>query len=301
MLPFFAHYRLGEIGIEAVDRYRMVKVEEGRLGPNAINKTIARLAQILGEALEYGHIERNPARGPRRRLRGQRPQRSWVEPEQLPALLAACDPWLRPVVATLAGAGLRIGEACALNWRDVNLATGTLTVRDAKTDAGRGRQVDLPLALADELRSLKARSVSTGPSDAVFVTRRRSRQGRTNVGRRLKPAISRANQTLAEMGIEPITDRVSPHSLRRTYASVRAALRDDPIYIAEQLGHEDARFTFRIYQRAAKRRARLSGAHLAAFDEALAWASFGPDRPDVAPAIPAGEGLASREKDKLSS
>ena len=77
-----------------------------------------------------------------------------------------------------------------------------------------------------------------------------------------------------EAGIEPI-GKVSPHSLRRTYASLRAALRDDPVYIAEQLGHRDARFTFRVYQRAAKRRERLSGEHLAAFDRALDWAQMG--------------------------
>ncbi len=69
--------------------------------------------------------------------------------------------------------------------------------------------------------------------------------------------------------------QVSPHSLRRTYASVRAALRDDPIYIAEQLGHKDDRFTFRIYQRAAKRREKLAGAYLEAFDAALDWARMG--------------------------
>jgi integrase len=66
---------------------------------------------------------------------------------------------------------------------------------------------------------------------------------------------------------------VTPHSLRRTYASVRAALRDDPV--AEQLGHRDARFTFRVYQRAAKRRERLTGELLAAFDRALERAEMG--------------------------
>jgi hypothetical protein len=50
---------------------------------------------------------------------------------------------------------------------------------------------------------------------------------------------------------------------------MRAALRDDPVYIAEQLGHEDPAFTFRVYQRAVKRRERLSGAYLEAFDRAL--------------------------------
>ena len=56
---------------------------------------------------------------------------------------------------------------------------------------------------------------------------------------------------------------------------MRAALRDDPVYIAEQLGHEDPAFTFRVYQRAAKRRERLSGALLGEFDKGLHWAAMG--------------------------
>jgi integrase len=74
----------------------------------------------------------------------------------------------------------------------------------------------------------------------------------------LKPTIRRANERLGALGIEPISERVTPHSLRRTYASLRAALRDDPVYIAEMLGHSDPAFTFRVYQKAAKRRVKLS-------------------------------------------
>jgi hypothetical protein len=57
---------------------------------------------------------------------------------------------------------------------------------------------------------------------------------------------------------------------------------DHPVYIAEQLGHEDPGFTFRVYQRAVKRRERLSAAYLEAFDRALEWAKMG--------RIDAGEG-----------
>ncbi|HEX3241378.1 MAG TPA: hypothetical protein VHR18_14730 [Solirubrobacterales bacterium] len=56
-------------------------------------------------------------------------------------------------------------------------------------------------------------------------------------------AIKAANRKLEENGIEPISERVSPHTLRRTYAGIRAAAGDHPVYIAEQLGHEDPGFT----------------------------------------------------------
>lgn len=68
---------------------------------------------------------------------------------------------------------------------------------------------------------------------------------------------------------------MTPHSLRRTYASIRAAAGDHPVYITEQLGHEDPGFTFRVYQRACKRRDKLSGDYAEAFDRAIQWAAMG--------------------------
>ena len=65
------------------------------------------------------------------------------------------------------------------------------------------------------------------------------------------------------------------HSLRRTYASLRCACGDDVRYTADQLGHEDPRFTLKVYAQAAKRRDRLSGVHRKAYDRALVWAQLG--------------------------
>ena len=63
LLPYFAELRLDEITVQEVDRYKVAKLREGRLGPNAVNKTIVRLAQILDVAVEYGQLDRNAARG----------------------------------------------------------------------------------------------------------------------------------------------------------------------------------------------------------------------------------------------
>ena len=64
-----ARIRLAERG-----RYRNFKVREGRLGPETINKTLTRLAQILEVAVEYELIGRNPAAGKRRRLKATKPR-----------------------------------------------------------------------------------------------------------------------------------------------------------------------------------------------------------------------------------
>src|SRR5439155_15623577 len=77
LLPFFTRHRLSQITVAEVDRYRTHKMK-GTLSAASINKTITRLAQILEVAVEYGLIERNPARGKRRRLRASRPAPVWL-------------------------------------------------------------------------------------------------------------------------------------------------------------------------------------------------------------------------------
>lgn len=286
LLPHFAEHRLTDITVEEVDRYRAAKLHEGKLAPAQINKTLKRLSQILEVAEEYEHITRNPARGKRRRVKASKPQRSWVEPEQVSSLLAGASSYMRPVTATLVGAGLRVSEAAALDWSDVNLATGTLRVGKAKTDAGSHREVDLPGGLVEELTEWKLRGAGDlakwkarhpDEGEPVFLSthaRRIRRQSSANVARRLKTAIRNANKRLGRLGIEPISERVTPHSLRRTFASLRAASGDDPVYIAEQLGHTDPRFTLTVYTKAVKRRAKLSGEYLAEYERALAWAAL---------------------------
>ena len=202
------------------------------------------------------------------------------------SLIEGGSTYMRPVIATLLGAGLRVSEAVALDWLDVNLATGTLRVGRAKTDAGSYREVDLPGGLVEELTEWKLRGADElakwqgehpDGGSPVFLSAhagRIRRQSAANVARRLKTAIRHANQRLGELGIEPISERVTPHALRRTFASLRAASGDDPVYVASQLGHTDPRFTLTVYTKAVKRRAKLSGAYLAEYERALAWAAL---------------------------
>jgi integrase len=277
LLPWFKEYRLTEITAIEVDRYKVAKAAESLLGANQINKTITRLSQILGTAAEYGLVPANAAAGKRRRLKGTKPRRAWVEPEQLPLLLEAAEPLLakrgRPLFATLAGAGLRIGEALSLERRDVNLVKGTLTVRQAKTEAG-VRLVDLTPALRDELAVWLDRSPFKQPGDLVFPTLEGKQDSRQNVRRRLiLRAVELANPKLVALAIEPIGP-VSPHGLRRTFASLRCAVGDDVAYTAAQLGHEDAVFTLKTYTHAVKRRERLTGHELEQFKAAIEWAQW---------------------------
>jgi integrase len=255
------------------------KVSERGLSNNSINHTLSDLSQVLECACEYGLIASNPASGKRRRLKSSRPSRPWVEPEQLPALLDAAKEDDRAgvgrvLLGVLAGAGLRIGEALSLRWQHVDLATGTLHVLASKTDAG-VRSVDLTPALREELVLWRNESRFTEPADYVLTTSTGRKHSPSNLRRDvLRPAIEAANETLGKDGIGAI-EPIGFHGLRRTYASLRCAVGDDVAYTSAQLGHTDARFTLRTYAQATRRRERLSGPHLKAYDRAIEWARMG--------------------------
>jgi hypothetical protein len=67
--------------------------------------------------------------------------------------------------ATEVCTGLRVGGLLSLRWRDVNLAQGRLTVIDSKTEAGRGREVDLWPELREELSVYKTQARHAQPGD----------------------------------------------------------------------------------------------------------------------------------------
>lgn len=188
LLPAFAERRVDQITVEDVDRYRLTNVREGRLNAMSINKTLTTLVAVLESAVEHGLIDRNPARGRRRRLPAATPRRPWLDrAAHVTALLDAARTLdsgaryspgqRRALLATLTFAGLRIGEALNLRWDAVDLARGTIAVRAAKTDAG-VRTVNIVAVLRDELATYKA-SLDPAAEAFIFATATGRRQGAT--------------------------------------------------------------------------------------------------------------------------
>jgi integrase len=191
------------------------------------------------------------------------PHRSWLDrADRIAALLdAALDreadergarAGRRALLATLVYGGLRIGEALDLRWSDVDLAPGTITVRASKTNAGIRTVNVLPVLLG----VLKVCApVDRAPDALVFGTSTGARQGATNVRRRvLARAVELADEQLAKNGLEPMPDGLTPHSLRRTFASLLFAIGEQPPYVMAQMGHTTANLTLAIYARQMDRR-----------------------------------------------
>jgi integrase len=136
----------------------------------------------------------------------------------------------------MAGTGVRISEALGQRWADVDLETGTVFVRGTKSHASQ-RLLSLPAWLAERLAQ-RAQSVST--SGLLFPSPGTDDSGKVRDRRNVARVI---RQVLDEAGFPWAT----PHTFRRTVATLldEAGL---PIALAaNQLGHSDPSMTARVY------------------------------------------------------
>jgi integrase len=69
----------------------------------------------------------------------------------------------------------------------------------------------------------------------------------------LARAVTDANERLDAKGLALLPEGLTPHSLRRTFASVLYALGRSPVDVMDQLGHTDPKLALRIYARAMRR------------------------------------------------
>jgi integrase len=154
----------------------------------------------------------------------------------------------RVIVETLVLAGPRISELCGLDGPHLDLAGGRVRIpRSAtKTDAGE-RSIPIVPALHWRLGEHRQRYPS-GPGKPAFPTRNDTRQDPDNVRARiLAPVRTRANELL-ETERRLAIRLMTPHTLRRTFASILAVCDVPPRRAMYLMGHTDPTLTLAVYQ-----------------------------------------------------
>src|SRR5262249_15082668 len=174
---------------------------------------------------------------------------------QLAAFLAASradEPRYAPLFLTLARTGLRLGEALALRWEDIDLGKRELRVERSLAARGRidtpksghGRTVDVSQQLAAALRQLRvqreAEKLRRGWREMppwIFCTRKGTTLDRYEVTHAFKRVLVTAK----------LPGHFSPHSLRHTFASLLLQQGESPAYVQRQLGHASIQLTVDTY------------------------------------------------------
>jgi integrase len=238
-------------GTTPVRRIKPVQIDEwiadliaGGLSTPKLAETLGVLKRLLDRAVRDQAIPTNPCelRSVKlpKRPELDRPVLSAVQVERMAHAMAKESD--RLIVRLLAYGGLRIGEALALEWEDIDFerrvvrirrsvqdANGTLEVGPTKTHATRA--ITLPDALFNQLQQVKR----SGP--LVFPNRQDGYLRYRNWRRIWDRAVVTSGVTAL------------PHDLRGTYASLLidagASVKD----VQEALGHRDITTTLNIYAR----------------------------------------------------
>lgn len=222
----------------------------GRLSDRSIANVLTPLRAVLDTATAEGLLDKNPAAAvvlPRRRG-----GRSWSAKEaryltraELRRLLEEIPEKWKPLFDLLAVTGLRISEAIALRWSDLELDSGPARLRvsraivrgvvGAPKSRHGARTLPLPPELAETLRAL--RPEAAGADELVFQARPGAPADPGSLRRRiLVPAAERAG--LSGVGF---------HALRHTCASILIDRGLSMLRLQRWMGHHSAAFTIEAY------------------------------------------------------
>jgi integrase len=168
-MAFFGRMTLAAIEPRDVKRYAAELAARG-LAPGSVRNVLAPVRALLATAFEDGLIRSNPSAGLRivQRVQAEahEPRAKALTEEELRALLDEVPEEWRLFFELLAHTGVRIGEAVALTWADVDFGKRRLHVRrrlyrgrldSPKSRYGR-RVVPLTEGLAQALWRLRAES-----------------------------------------------------------------------------------------------------------------------------------------------
>jgi integrase len=235
--PAFGSLRLDGISDELVQRFKGELVED-ELSNKSINNILTVLSVMLKRAAEWKVIAAMPCRI--RLLKVDRSEVSFYDFSEYRRLVeasAAIDPRIE-LLALLGGdAGLRRGEAIAMEWTDLDFQRRSIHVRRSEWDGhvttpkgGRWRRVPMTVRLAEALkahRHLKARRVLCHEDGSGI--------GRKAVHEWMEKAQRRA--------MLPATGAF--HILRHTFCSHLAMQGATAKAIQELAGHQDLSTTQR--------------------------------------------------------
>lgn len=194
-----------------------------------INRELAVLKSMFSKAVLWGRVPDNPVKRVKL-FRENRNRERFLTSEEKELLLKHSSDWMRPLLITALGTGMRKGELLSLKWVNVNLDQNVIFIPESK--GGRPRHIPMNSEVAEIMK----RHPKRGPW--VF-----SREDGTQMDEDglLRFSFERLRLKLMRQGVPPFVF----HDLRHTFGSNLAMKGADAVTIMQLMGHSSLSVTER--------------------------------------------------------
>lgn len=232
--------------------------QAGRYAHGSLQRTRAVLSAALRAAVRWRLLETNPHDGVTLPRGQTAPRPVWTAAEARRFLAATREARWGALWRLLLDTGMRIGEAIALTWVDVDLAAATVRVDKTVAVTTGGKRTVVPGGKTAHAR----RTLAIAPETAAALKAHRARQNarRLALGEYWRDGdlvfdrhdggvidatlLRRAlAQDIAAAGVPPLT----PHGMRHTMATAAIAAGAPLHAVAKRLGHRNVNLTMNLY------------------------------------------------------
>src|SRR5882724_411424 len=232
--------------LETVSRSEAVafrdRLSKDGLAPKTVNHTIKILRGVYQDAVEQGHIGRNPFVGVASlREEDDRRKRLPFTTSEVAQLIATAKGHWKGLIILAATTGLRLMDAVRLRWSDVNLDAKSIRIKTAKT----GLTLALPIH-SSFLAWLKKQQRGIGAAPIFPSLIHKSGAGKSGLSMAFRRLMVRAKVSAGvarqaqDGGRGRTSSQKSFHSLRH-FAATQLAAAGVRAEIARQItGHTDA-------------------------------------------------------------
>ena len=260
VLPAFGNLKLKDINRGKIKEFFAAKTLEGYARSSVIHMK-ALISNILNNALDNEIIATNASLGikvPHTKKNGDEDDGSGtidtLTAEEANFFLDAVShyfPGEYPLCLLLLRTGMRIGEAIALRWPDIDfngrfihVQRGLSRKKIETPKSGKSRRVDMSQQLAETLLAYrtecKKKGFALGLGDAPEYVFTNEKGGFIITSNWRKRVFWKA---LEKAGLR----RIRIHDLRHTYATLRISKGDSITDVSNQLGHYSVKLTLDVY------------------------------------------------------
>ncbi len=261
VLKDLGRFRVSDIERQLLRGFVAKRVESGDSRAK-LHQARTTLRSVLALAVEQGVVVTDPSvflvgrNAPKAVKQPKSSVKAWGREEARKFLQAIEGDDLEVLWHLYLSTGLRRGEAIGLQWDDIDLSAGVVTVRRSLSNVG-----NQPVFQEPKTESAK-RAIAVGESTVVRLRQHRSDQAAVRLaaaewrndrdlvfttadGRPVRPeAVTRRLKRIVQRaGLEWI----GVHGLRHTMASLALQAGTDIATVSQRLGHANTQITARVY------------------------------------------------------